>query len=165
LRRIHFILLFLLVLPLHSCQEEGACTGVDVARIKAGFYVRSDGPDRDTFLNNVTFYSSLRPDSLIYDSAFNLPELLFPLPNDEKVDVDFNFRVDSLTDIITVYKSSILVMESFECGFVTHHNLRGLGYQNNIIDTIVISDPLVNLIDVENIKIYIKPAVAADTAQ
>ncbi len=56
-------------------------------------------------------------------------------------------------------------MESFECGFVTHHNLNVLVYQNNIIDTIVVSDPLVNLIDVENIKIYISPAVAVDTAQ
>ena len=90
--------------------------------------------------------------------------MYFPLPNDEKVDVEFIFRVDSLTDIITVYKSSKLVMESYECGFISHHNLGGLGYENNIIDTIVISDPLVNLIDVENIKIYIKPA-SADTAR
>ena len=132
--------------------------------MNAGFYVRSDGEERDTILSNVTFYSILRPDSLIYDSAINLREIAFPLPNEEKVDVDFVFRVDSLTDVFTVFKRSKLVMESFECGFVTHHDVYFMDYQNNIIDTIVISDPLVNLIDVENLKIYITPA-PADTAQ
>ena len=151
-------------MPLHSCNEEGICSGVKVARVRAGFYVRSDGKDRDTILNNVTFFSNLRPDSLIYDSAFNLRKMSFPLPNDERVDVEFIFRVDSLNDNLTVYKRSKLVMESYECGFISHHDLLDLDYQNNIIDTIIISDPLVNLIDVENIKIYIKPA-SADTAQ
>lgn len=164
MRRIHFILLLLLLILLHSCDDEGICTGIKVARVTAGFHVRSGGNERDTTLNNVTFYSIIKPDSLVYDSAINLKKMVFPLPNDEKVDAGFVFSVDSLSDQITVFKRTKLVMESYACGFITHHELLDLDYQNNIIDTIIISDPLIDLFDGENIKIYIKPGLA-DTAQ
>lgn len=153
----------LIVILAHSCNDEGICTGIEVARVNAGFYVRSGDDVRDTALNNVTFYAVMRPDSLIYDSAFNVRGLVFPLSNDEVVAVDFVLKVDSLTDMVSVFKRSRLVMESYACGFATHHELLDLDYQNNIIDTISISDPAINLFDDENIKIYIKPAVA-DTA-
>ena len=160
MRHLHFILLIGIGILLQSCSDEGICTGVEVARVNAGFYVRSGDIDRDTVLNNVTFYAVIRPDSLIYDSALNVRGLVFPLSNDEVVAVDFVLKVDSLTDMVSVFKRSRLFMESYACGFTTHHELLDLDYQNNIIDTITISDPAINLFDDENIKIYIKPAVA-----
>lgn len=151
-------MILVLVLTFHSCNDEGICTGTEVARVTAGFYVRSGGVERDTILKNVTFYSILRPDSLIYDSAYNVHVIRFPLTNDVAPAVDFVFQVDSLTDLLTVIKSSRLVMESYACGFATHHDLLDLVYGNTIIDTIAISDPAINLSDEENIKIYIKPS-------
>ena len=54
-------------------------------------------------------------------------------------------------------------MVSYDCGFTINHKLFRVLYDKTLIDTIIILDPLVNLEDYENLKIYIEPAVA-DTA-
>jgi len=160
LKRIHFILILLTIFIGPACEEEGSCTEDVISRIRAGFYVRDGSEERDTTLSTVTFFGVLRPDSLLYDASSGEQEIVFPLSNSTENFTSFVFMVDTQTDIIKIWHQSRLHMASYACGFTTVHDLYSIGYDQNIIDTITISDPTVNLGNAENIKIYIRPAVA-----
>jgi len=164
LKRIPFILILLTIFIGPACEEEGTCTDDVISRIRAGFYVRDSIGERDTTLSSVTFYGVLRPDSLLYDGSSGKEEIVFPLSNSTENFTSFVFTVDTETDIIKIWHQSRLQLVSYACGFTTGHELHSIGYERDIIDTITISEPLVDLRDAENIKIYIRPFVA-DTAQ
>jgi hypothetical protein len=163
LKRIHFILLLLVFMPFQSCEEEGICTGIEVARMQAGFYVREGDEVRDTTIAQFIFFSPTRPDSLLYPLSARR-NITFPLSNEQESHDRFVFQVADRIDTLHIYKESSLALVSYACGFTTHHYVQGAGSENIVIDTIVINDPLVNLESIENLKIYIKPA-AADTAR
>ena len=155
------ILLFLLICI--SCSDEGICTDDITCRVNAGFYVRDSNGERDTVLNDLTLYGSLRPDSMIYNAAKGVQRIEFPLKNSTDSYSSFVFRVDTITDTINLYHKSKLVLVSFECGYTMTHDIFRTAHGNILIDTITIRDPLVDLWDEENLKIYIIPAVP-DTA-
>jgi len=163
LKRAPFILILLTIFIGPACEEEETCTDDVISRIRAGFYVRDSIGERDTTLSSVTFFGVLRPDSLLYDSSSGKQEIIFPLNNTEDF-TSFVFSVDTKTDNIKIWHQSRLQLVSYACGFTTVHELYSIGYEQNIIDTIVISEPLVDLRDAENIKIFIRPFLA-DTAQ
>jgi len=163
LKRAPFILILLTIFIGPACEDEGVCTGDVITRVNAGFYVRDSIGERDTTLSSVTFFGVLRPDSLLYDSSSGKQEIIFPLNNTEDF-TSFVFSVDTKTDNIKIWHQSRLQLVSYACGFTTVHELYSIGYEQNIIDTIVISEPLVDLRDAENIKIFIRPFLA-DTAQ
>jgi len=106
----------------------------------------------------------LRPDSLLYDGSSGEKEIIFPLSSSTENFTSFVFSVDTETDNIKIWYQSRLQLVSYACGFTTVHELYSIGYEQDIIDTIVISEPLVDLRDAENIKIFIRPFIA-DTAQ
>jgi hypothetical protein len=163
LKRIHYILLLFLFIPFQSCEEEGSCTGVEVARVGAGFYVRHGDIEKDTILDFFTLHSAGNPDSLIYDSAANLQAIRFPLPNEEESHSRFVFKAGSGTDTLHIYKQSRLVLVSYACGFAANHYLQKAEGQGSIIDTVAITIADVAFFNEENIKIYITPAVADST--
>ncbi len=164
LNRFSFVPILILMLSCHACENnEGKCTEDLVCRVNAGFYVRDSLGERDTVLSNLTFYGASRPDSLLYDGSSGISRIEFPLPGSPGEYTSFVFRVDTLTDTINIWHTPILVMVSYECGFTANHNIYWINYQKNAIDTISIPEPLVDLTDEENLKIYIRPA-AADTA-
>jgi len=164
MRRIRYIIPALIVFLNSTCENgEGVCTVDVISRVNAGFYVRDSLEERDTLLNNFTFYGTLRPDSLLYDSADGVKKIVFPLPNSTEDYSIFEISVDTVEQSIYIYHTPSLVMISYACGFTTNHNIYWISYDKLLIDTIMIPDPVVNLENEENIKIYIKPAVA-DTA-
>ncbi len=169
MNRISPLLVILLLISGNACENrETICTEELISRANAGFYVRDDAGERDTLLSKLTFYGASRPDSLLYDEASDRGSIEFPLPGDPEEYTSFVFRVDTLTDTIRIWHTPILVMVSYECGFTAHHNIYWLSYQKNAIDTIAIAEPLVDLTDEENLKIYIRPPVdtaVADTAR
>jgi hypothetical protein len=147
-----------------ACRDEVICTDDVVARVNAGFYVRGAAAQRDTVLGNLTFYAVLRPDSLLYDSSSGIHRIRFPLPLDPGENTTAYFMCTGpMADTIRIHHSSRLELVSYSCGFTTVHEIEWLDYGNRIIDTIYISNPLVDLTDDENLKIYIRPA-SADTA-
>jgi hypothetical protein len=125
--------------------------------------VRDGSGERDTLLNRLTFYAVSRPDSLIYDSARNVRTMEFPLPGESESSADFVFSVDSLSDHFEVFKESRLVLVSYACGFVYAHELMGMEYSNQVIDTIIIKYPFVEGTGDQNLKIYIRPSAVHDT--
>ena len=128
---------------------------------KAGFYVRDSTGERDTTLGSVTFFGALRPDSLLYDASSGIKNVVFPLSNSTESFTRFVFTVGTQTDTIKIWHQSRIQLISFSCGFTTVHELYSIGYGRKIIDTISISEPYVDLRDAENIKVYIRPVVAA----
>ena len=164
MKRIQYILLIVIIFLVSSCESgEGVCTTDVISRVNAGFYVRDSLGERDTLLNNFTFFGTLRPDSLLYDSANGVKKIIFPLPHSTESYTSFVFSADTLTDIIYIYHTPSQVLVSYACGFTVNHNIYWVSYDTLLIDTVAIRDPIVNLTDGENLKIYIKPAVA-DTA-
>ena len=151
--------IFLLILC-PACQDEVICTQDMISRVVAGFYVRDLAGERDTVLNDCTFYGVLRPDSLLYDGSSGISKIVFPLSQHEVEYTGFILKTDSLADTLRIYHSSRQELISFSCGFATVHIIEGLGYENSLIDTISISNSLVDLTDYENLKIYLRPAVA-----
>jgi hypothetical protein len=164
LKRIPFILILLTIFIGPACEEEGTCTDDVISRIRAGFYVRDSIGERDTTLSSVTFYGVSRPDSLLYDGSSGEQEIFFPLSYSEENLTRFVFTVGSRTDVINIWHQSRLQMFSYACGFTTVHDLYSIGYEQNIIDTIAITESFVNPGNAENIKIYIRP-IAADSIQ
>ncbi|KKK95371.1 hypothetical protein LCGC14_2673480 [marine sediment metagenome] len=165
LKRVPLLVILVFVYFCHSCEKEGACTDIDlISRLKAGFYVRDSIEDRDTVLNNVTFYGELRSDSLIYDAALGLQGLEFPLPHSTEEYTGYVLEIDTMVDIINIWHTPKITLFSYACGFTTTHDIYWLSHTNTIIDSIAIVRPHVNFNSEENFKIYIKPA-AADTAQ
>lgn len=161
MKGIPYILLMLIILLIPSCESgEGVCTTDIISRVNAGFYVRDSMGERDTLLNNFTFSGALRPDSLIYDSAAGVQKIVFPLPHSTEAYTSFLFSADALTGTINIYHTPSLVLVSYACGFTTNHNIYRVLHDSILIDTVSIVNPLVNLSDEENLKIYIKPAVA-----
>ena len=153
-----FICFFLCHLLLAGCDKgEGICTTDVVSRVHAGFYVRDSLGERDTLLKNFGFYGILRPDSLIYDGV-GVKKIVFPLPDVNQQPTLFAFAADTLWDTLKIFHDPMLFLVSFECGFTTHHTIHWVSHKNTIIDTIVISDPLVDLENYENLKIYIRPS-------
>ena len=151
----------------HSCSDSDVCTDTDlISRVNAGFYVRDSIEERDTVLSNVTLYSLLRPDSLIYDAALSLGRLEFPLPHTTEENTSFVLQVDSLSDTIDIWHTPNSQLFSYACGFYTTHNIFWYSFDTTFIDTIFLPDPNINLNDAENLKIFIKPpAPIADTIQ
>ncbi|MCK4750842.1 MAG: hypothetical protein KAT15_27480, partial [Bacteroidales bacterium] len=90
-------------------------------------------------------------------------DIVFPLPHSPETYTCFVFSTGAFSDTIFIYHTPRLVLVSYACGFTTNHTIYGVLHENNLIDTIAISDPLVDIENYENLKIYIKPA-AADTA-
>ncbi|MFC2098357.1 DUF6452 family protein [Bacteroidota bacterium] len=166
MKRVPFLLLIAAIYLCHACNDEGACTEEDlVSRVNAGFYVRDSLEERDTTLNYVTFYGLLRPDSIIYDAALGIRRIKFPLPHEPNEQSIFIFQVDTEIDTIRIWHQPKLVLVSYACGFTTTHDIFWLSYGSNIIDTISVKNSIVNLTDEQNLRIYIKPFVVADTAQ
>jgi len=151
------VISLLILLP--ACRDEVICTEDVVSRAGAGFYVRDGEEKRDTVLNNLTFYGVLRPDSLLYDSSGGIRQIVFPLSRGEGEYTGFVLMLGSLSDTLRIHHSSRLELVSFSCGFTVIHDIEGVSFGNTIIDTISISDPLVDLTDDENLEIYIRPAV------
>lgn len=162
MKKVAIILVCLFYVFYPACEDEVICTEDIVSRVHAGLYVRDTAGQRDTVLSSLTFYAMLRTDSLLYDESPGIHEIVFPLPSITDGFTTYVFRTDSLADTIHIYHSPRQELVSFSCGFTTVHEIDGLSYGNNTIDTISIADPLVNLTDYENLKIYIRPA-AADT--
>ena len=134
-----------------------------MSRVNAGFYVRDSIGERDTLLNFFTFFGVSRPDSLIYDSSSNIQKIEFPLPHELETFTGFVLSTGGPGDTILIFHTPRLVLVSYACGFTTNHDISMVSHGTNMIDTVSISDPLVDLEDYENLKIYIKSA-AADTA-
>ena len=164
MRRTPFILILLLIITGTACEEDGTCTDNVISRVKAGFYVRDSNGERDTTLGPVTFFGVLRPDSLLYNASSARQSIVFPLSDGSEEFTRFVFTAGTQTDTIKIWHQSRLQLVSYACGFTTVHELYWIGHERNIIDTVSISEPLVDLNDAENIKVYIRPVVA-DSAQ
>jgi hypothetical protein len=100
---------------------------------------------------------------MLYNAFSGIHRIRFPLPQSPAEYAAFVMENGSLADTIRIHHSSRLELVSFSCGFTAVHDIEWLEYGNHIIDTISITCPLVDLTDDENLKIYIRPAVA-DTA-
>ena len=153
-----------MILALHACEDEGTCTTDLTARVNAGFYVRDGAAGRDTTLSLVTFYGLSRPDSLLYDAASGVKKLEFPLPPAPAEFTRFVLKVDTLCDTIKLWHLVEFKLVSYACGFSAFHNIYYQSHDDDIIDSIAITNPHVDLTDEENLRIYINPVVA-DTAR
>jgi hypothetical protein len=162
LKRTGILTVYLLVLLLPACEDEVICTRELVARTGAGFYVRDAAGERDTTLGNLTFYALQRPDSLLYNAASS-SSIKFPLPEYPGEVTAFILGTATGTDTFRVFYSTRLELVSWSCGYTAVHELERLEYGHHVVDTIVLDDPVVDLTDDENLKIYVWPAVA-DTA-
>ena len=155
-----FGILVLLVFCL-SCSDVEICTETDLlSRAGLSFMVRDENSERDTILEQVTFYSVLNPDSLIIAFAPQVRSFVFPLPQEAGEENSFVLISGSNFDTIRIRHIPKLELVSFNCGFTTIHDLQSFSYGNTLIDTIVITNTYVSRENEENIQIYVHPAVA-----
>ena len=146
------IIFSILLSVLMACEKEGPCTQDVLSKVYAGFYsVKDDSTVTVKTLDSLAIYGSTRPDSVII--LKNIAEINFNLAmNDDKSTIIMNS--DSLSSNLNFYYTNTLVLISTECGFTDEYQLYDIIVNGDLVDSVVIVQPHVNLSDVENIKIF-----------
>lgn len=57
-------------------------------------------------------------------------------------------------DTLYISHKNIQFYQSMECGTVMYHNINGIEYTRNLIDSVAVVNKFVNFDDNENIKVY-----------
>jgi hypothetical protein len=148
-----FLALFsITAILLSSCTKETTCDQSVRSQVKLKFYTVSDQKIDSTRLNDVTLYG-VNNDSMIYYLADNLYSVSLPLSMIQD-SCAFVMQTGTVSDTFKFEYSRDLHFTSVECGFADSFTIISFETTNNKIDSFHIANPIVNPIEVENIKIY-----------
>ena len=149
------------LIVLVACSEL-PCSYTNGVLLHAGFYYYDGTTLTDTIIPNIVMHYGLEeegfyPDSTktIYtDTLKKVQSLQFPLSMlvDSSVVI---FEFDTLTyDTLVFHYNKTLHLESHECGFVDFFEITSIDATANNIDSVWISNNVIDYGGKENIKIY-----------
>lgn len=159
-----FISIFCFVF-LFSCGEDEECRKDRYVRLGVGFYkinvdVESGIASPVKLVIDSITVNGLDIDSLLYNNAKKKDSVRLPL-NKLAEESTFRFIGNDTTDTFTVYYQNNEEFLSFECGclntFTIDVERTRQSLTTHYIDSIVVTNPEVNTLDVENIQIYHNP--------
>jgi hypothetical protein len=151
-RSLIYVLSGLIILTL-SCIQ-GSCFDETESYLKASLF--------NTSFNKVVApdslsLSGLNRDSIIYSKTSDITLALIPL-NDTAQSSTFVIKINGITDTIEFLYSSYPHLISKECGYTYYHHLDAEPiFTKHIIDDIIIDDPTITNLKIENITIKYKP--------
>jgi hypothetical protein len=151
LKAFRILLLVLSGLAITACDSEGPCSTNVISRVNAGIYTLSGGKESALTVGQLSLYALSRPDSVLQGS--NVREFDFPLSMHEE-STSYVMTADTVTDTLELSYTSNLVWLSTACGFTASFTIREVNHTRHFIDSISLVNTIVDLYDVENLKIF-----------
>lgn len=136
-----------------SCNEEEVCDQKVRSMLYATFKKVKDGEEIDTTLNNLSL-RGLGMDSLIYNNVNNLNQIELSL-NPEDHTSTFIITLDSIYDTIHLFYQHELIFVSYPCGFTTYYTIDSAKYTTNKIDSLILTNPIIDPESEETYKIFL----------
>jgi predicted nucleic-acid-binding Zn-ribbon protein len=132
-----------------SCTP-GSCFEETNAYLKASFYLDSTGKLKAP--DSLTLYGIGR-DTARYKKASGIQPALIPL-NASAEKCGFIIRINGVSDTLSFWYTSYPHLISKECGYTFYYKLDSVYTTRNIIDTILIEQRTVAILNEPNILIY-----------
>jgi hypothetical protein len=173
-----FCIFIIVIATTFSCKED-TCTKTYVSNVNIKFY---DSTFKAYSFYSISIYGMGRNDSLLYSKAVNMDSILVPLDqnsDESKFILDcalqdsvylrdtiilkpaphtvqlYKKLLKTFIDTLTIQYKRKIILISPQCGFVTIFELNKLGTSHNLIDSSLVSVPLIKLnSNEENIKIF-----------
>lgn len=149
-----------MTLAMESCNDIG-CTDLRSSIPLAGFYSSSTG-------SQVTIDSLLiggvgaPHDSLLVDSGARTSSLYLPFRAEKPSTTYFikyvrkELDFPELVDTITFDYTSTAYFASADCGAMFIYDIKSINYTRHLIDSVAITDSLINNMDMERIKVFFR---------
>ena len=134
-----------------GCDIGETCSDDVISRVNAGIYTITGGRESALTVGQLSLYALSRPDSVLQGS--NVRKFDFPLSMHEE-STRFVMTADTVTDTLELSYTSKLVWISTACGFTANFTIREVNHTQHFIDSISLVSTLVDLYDVENLKIF-----------
>lgn len=136
-----------------ACSNEG-CMNNRNSIPMAGFYLL-DG-EQSISVSKLEVYGIGSPgDSLLLDTARSNHQIYLPL----RGDLDrarFAFASGNLADTLTINYKSWPYFDGEDCGAMWRYELTSVSYNRTLIDSVLITDPLITNIERERLMIFLK---------
>jgi hypothetical protein len=147
---VHFIIIAGLSLFLFSCTPQ-PCQENTVAYVHASLYDKATEGLRAP--DSLTMWGIGVDTTKLYDKAPNIQPALMPLDASTGNCV-FVVRINGVTDTVKFWYNSFPHLVSKECGYTFYHAIDSLAFTTNKIDTILIINSRITLINEEYIRIF-----------
>ena len=150
-----FLLLIICLSFLAACKDEYTiCDLSKDVRFIGSFYQRNNGVDVLTPAPNLNIIQ-LSNNTALYTQQVNAATFSYPLnPQVDSAKYSFKLANNLQADTVTIVYTSIGTNLSLECGAVIYHNISRITSTLNTIDSIKITNPLLNTNLLLNAKIY-----------
>ena len=154
-KKIYTIPGFILIMCFSKCKDEYTiCDFNTSVNEKSGFYHINGGIEQVAYAPSFSL-SALGVPLAIYSAVPNLSKFslpLNPLLDSAKFQLSINNNVT--IDTITFFYNSHSMLLSPECGSIYVHNLTRIKTTKHKLDSVSISNGVINNISGENVKIY-----------
>lgn len=147
-----------------GCNTSG-CTDNQSSLPLAGFY--SSTTKQAITLRTVEIGGVGAPgDSLLYTSGTELSQVYLPFRSQfDNTSYCIHYTQEgledpALNDTISFAYTSQPYFASEECGAMLRYDITGLSYTNHLIDSVVVTDPVITNTDTERIRIYFRTSSA-----
>lgn len=136
-----------------ACSNEG-CLNNRNSIPMAGFYLLEG--EQSISVSKLEIYGIGAPgDSLLLDTARSNHQVYLPLRGDLKC-AQFAFRSGGVSDTLTINYNSWPYFDGEDCGAMWRYELTSLSYNRTLIDSVLITDPLITNIERERLMIFLK---------
>ena len=150
-----FLILIVGASFLTACKDEYTiCNLSKDVRFIASFYQRNNGADVLTPAPNLNI-TLLPNNTSLYTQQANVATFSFPLnPLVDSAKYSFKLANNLQADTVTIVYTSTGANLSLECGAVTYHNITKITSTLNTIDSIKITNAVLNTNLLQNAKFY-----------
>lgn len=147
-------ILLLLLLPVaaltRSCVPE-SCYQDTISTVKAGFYETGTGLELKA--DSITLAGMGAVTDTVVNNLRNQKSVRFQL-DPSSPGCSWLLTINGTTDTITFSYDSFTHLISKECGYSVYHTLAACTFTGNIIDTVIIRNSNITVLNEENIRIF-----------
>jgi hypothetical protein len=146
-----YIIALIIGLLFFSCATD-VCNQKSTWPVQASFYkISSLNKDSLVFMDGLTLKGENNDSSLYSNENKNKVEFPLTAPAGSST---YIFKIQSLSDTVTIYHSNTLYLISKQCGYGYQQVIDSVVYTQNVLNKITWKVPQVDKNDKENIQIY-----------
>lgn len=140
-------------LAIAGCSNEG-CMNNRNSIPMAGFYRLEN--EEALSVSKLEIYGVGAPgDSLLLDTLRSSHQVYLPLRG-QLPSVRFAFKAGDMTDTLTINYNSYPYFDGEDCGAMWRYELTSVHYLRTLIDSVLITDPLITNVERERLMIFLK---------
>ncbi len=136
-----------------GCSNEG-CMNNRNSIPMAGFYRLAN--EESLSVSRLAIYGVGAPgDSLLLDSVRASHQVYLPLRG-QLPSAQFVFKAGDVADTLTITYNSYPYFDGEDCGAMWRYELTSVSYQRTLIDSVLVTDPLITNVERERLMIFLK---------